>query len=33
MKAILAREPIDSLSLLFGDYNTPKRELPAAADT
>lgn len=30
MKAILAREPVGGLSLLFGDCNTPKREMPAA---
>lgn len=30
MKAILAREPVGGLPLLFGDYNAAKRELPAA---
>lgn len=29
MKAILAREPVGGLSLIFGDCNTPKIELPA----
>lgn len=33
MKAILAREPVGGLSLFFGDYDTPKRDLPVAAGT
>lgn len=33
MEAILAREPVGGLSLLFGDYSTPKRDLPAATGT